>query len=174
MFEQQLTAKIIASLQKKLPADVLRKGAEAMGKEAILINQERITNGLDVDGKPFKPRGAKYIRAKAKRIAGGKVGGGKFAASKASDWLRETGAYFRAMQYNAKNPTQPRVGEITSKFEIFLFATGSKDKGKFQGLQDRFKAFGIAKTGTRALRDKTRIINAGKKAMGVAGTGNIL
>lgn len=174
MFERDLVAKFTVSLQKKLPADKLRKGAEAMGKEAILINQERITNGLDIDGKPFESRGIKYIRAKAKRIAGGVKNGGKFQASKASDWLRETGAYFRAMQYNAKNPTQPRVGEITSKFQIFLFAQGKKDEGKFQGLQDRFKAFGIAKTGTRALRDKTRIINAGKKAMGVAGTGNIL
>ncbi len=176
---EQIQAQFNTVLKKKLNAQILRRVSDAIGKLMVRQNQDRILEGIDKNGKPFKGVSGKYKKQKLRFInrlvkwgsrGGRKPDFGTFAAKQVGDAMRLTGNLMDDIDYNSKPATQPAVG--ISKFNVEVYVR-PRSIGKAKGLIKSGRPFLGLATGVRGLQERNQIIAEIRRELAASGTGSV-
>lgn len=197
MAQELLKIQFLKAFQKQYSSSVLRRAAEEVGKEMILIQRERTAAGLDIFGRRFGSYTAPYNKLK-RQIVGGGGGKGKktkvsrsaerirsrrteFAATNVKDYLRLTGELFSDMRYDVIQAGTFGSGTFVSvvirnyiaarsarKAEGLMSITGRNRYVSYS--KKAFIFFGLSK-GAGAGPERERLLRAFGRGLGSAGRG---
>lgn len=148
-------AKVVGSIT---PA-IARKAAEAGAREAIRQIRLRNDKGLDVNGKKFKSRTARYMKRKPALM---KKARGTFRATDPEQYMRLSGALYKAMSYKG---VKASVTEQNVSMDFTLYIKKESEEKKLTGLRRMgYDPFPLAKPGTAQRRREDRAMSRRMKA----------
>jgi len=167
------------SIRKKLlerfPKARLTSAADRVREEIVKLMLIRITNGMDIYGKPFANYKPAYRKIKQRFISGDfrknkslrKLNSNKTAykATKVGDFMRLSGQLLDDIRSAVVSVSGGGFlsGSIKIKIRIYV---GAANAPKGEGLMKRRKWFGMSKSGTQAVLEQKRIAEILRRELG--------
>lgn len=141
-FERQYGA-FFNRVSGQITPGVRRLMGSAGGNEAVRQIRLRNDKGIDANGKKFKKRTKRYMKAKPRRM---KRYNGRFKAENAAQYMRLSGALYRSM--SVKNIRTSALGRSLD-IDFTLYIKGKKNQDKLRGLEKNgYFPWALSKKGT--------------------------
>jgi hypothetical protein len=190
MNTQNIEVEIRKAIFQRFSNDRIKKAFELAGNEAILLQQERTMQGLDVLGRSLGNYTYPYHKFKTRFVKGGKMTRSmqklaakknQFAANKVKDYGRLTGELFADMAFRVTGIQQKGLS-VFGTIQMFIKERSRKKAEGLQSMVGRNQyvsypkkqrlMFGIALTGARAAYEKNRLKTIWANTLGIS-NGNI-
>lgn len=153
-------------IKKRFPKSKVIKAVEAMGEEA-----ERILRfGFSGKGRQAAKLSKRYLKVKMRY-----ADSGKYAAKKATDKYRLTGALLRSVDSTVTQAAQFSVGKVNVSFRVFVGKDQAEKVGWLLSTKTRGKArkksrdfFSVLKGTSNKKKLRQSLINVFLKKLGVS------